>query len=126
MNKGVSNILRWICILPAAILGYWAVFTINTIFGYALSHSFAFVRYIVLFFIFQASGLAFVVAGAKTAPLHQEKVSIVLAAIMCLIMIGGLYVQFTVPEDYLFEDKVWNCAVMLGAISGSIYIHAGE
>lgn len=123
MNTKLKSLLRWLCVIPIAILAYFIVFKINIDCLYALP--FEFLRNVVMTFVFAGSGCAFVVTGSLMAPSHKEIVSVILATSLSVVMIIGLIVQFYHPEEYLLIDKIWNIAIITGTIIGSFTIYEG-
>ena len=117
-----KNILRWIAVLPAAILAFVVVHVINFVQGNVFAIPFEIARDALSVAFFAGSGVAFIYGASKTAPSHNNAVSLLLCIFLCVVMIAGLYVQFTHPGEYLLIDKVYNVAVMLGSVMGVIFI----
>lgn len=116
----IKNIIRWILVVPAALLAFGMVHFVNY---WEVASLPGIIRDVIHSAVFVASGVAFVAGGALTAPFYHRIVSIVLASVLSTIMVIGLTVQFCHPEEYQIVDKVFNVSIIIGTIIGAITIY---
>jgi hypothetical protein len=116
MKKTLVIILRWIAVLPAAII--------------ASCIAYLFVNYSQLFFVDEASkyaiyvvpvsssfasGIALIHGGAWVAPSFKKQTALVLLIICCLVMVVGIY---TTLRESRYLDFAKDIASIIGAFFG--------
>gem|GEM_PF-2559040 len=125
------EILRWIAVLPAAILGGAAAHILAIVFnspgctrGMVNPGVYVWDRFFVVLMSNVAMGAATVIAGAKTAPRFRQAIGIVLAVMW--VFYSGMVFTILLYRPTHFWDYM---AVVVGAIAaagGAIYIHTEE
>ena len=108
------ELLRWICVLPAAMLAYVAV-------GFVISS--APNTHWVLLICYMPKEIAFVVAGAKTAPRSRTIATLVLAAVAIL---ASLAIHVLTQQRVGLTNYLHFGAESVGAVIGAIYIVYAE
>jgi len=102
--------LRWIAVLPAAVAAYFVIQLVIILMDATMAERHA--EWFLQLINSGASSYAFVFAGAYTAPKHQFIVSIILATIFVVSMIGLLTLRIFVETS----DPLWWLA-LAGVIS---------
>lgn len=124
MNKTTKNILRWIAVPFACVLGdavgFWLPYLVNYLSG---DLSWPYADYPIMAICGGFSGALFVIAGSYTAPSHQRTTSIVLATLRCIIAIAALVVVCISREDGWILHIVRGGATVIGAIIASVHVH---
>jgi hypothetical protein len=120
--------LRWVCVLPAAVLCSVAVQFIAgmvgrlAVFEWGTPAESTFVRYLLLLFRVPMEA-GFVVAGAKTAPRGRLVTAIVLAAARVLM---SLIVHIVRQSNPGVVNYTHFAAESLGSVLGLTYIFSSE
>ena len=125
----IKSILRWIALLPAAVVGALVAYNLSkwmqqamenfyvgslTIFGINVSR--LFIELVASAFM----GIAFVYIGAFVAPKYKRVVAIVFAVIMAIIALVSLYFAFFVNPTSNLQDNIMYVIANIAVIGGAI------
>ena len=119
------KILRWIAVLPAAIIGSALIYVIARFFGRLFD---PLEGYGLMGILYEAiySGLlgaAFVSIGSIIAPDYNKTTSVVLATIGVIFCIVSMCIQLFVIKEVDWQIIVSCIAVAIGCIGGASYVH---
>ena len=118
-NPRLTVILRWIFVLPAAIIGaLLAFFFIRLIHLLGDASNFKFIiNEVISAMVF---GGAFVYSAVYVAPRYKTKVGIVFAILLSFVAINSIYLCI-INNDFLSSIKdIFSC---IGAIAVAVYIY---
>ena len=129
MNKTIKNVLLWIAVLPASLVGMMLSFGL-----WRIIHNLTAARYIDtnswlnIFFVEIMSnliaGAAFVFIGYKVAPNNQKTTAIVLTALLILVGGSSLFIVNFMSKEYF--SNIGIIAGLFGSIACCISIYKGE
>ena len=128
MNQSIKNILRWIVVIPTAIIVaililfpiHWVVYFSDfagTWIGEILKHigykdiNNNVERLLDALFV----GGTFVYVGAKMAPNHHFKTAIVLSTVPILIFVYLLFL-INSHQGYRLDETVWSMGIKIGLV----------
>ena len=119
------KILRWIAVLPAALIGSILVYAIAKLIGNLFSpvDAVGLTWYFYEFGYNLVSGAMFVVIGSFVAPEYNKTTSIVLATIGVCVCVLSLVIQLFYIGEFDIKVIIGGVASAIGCISGSIQIH---
>lgn len=120
--KRIINCLKWIGVLPAALLGmlvgYAFSFIFSSIFNFGMAPS-----WIIKLSSNFISGALFVFSGTMIAPIAKKIVSIVLCTLYIVIVIVSACFAFYNESTNIIEWSFYTVASAVGAVVSTWYIH---
>lgn len=115
--------LRWILVLPAAVLGYAVAFFLARGWGYLTNIDGSFLYQFISMFVSDAiGGVGWTVAGSLTAPTYKKQVSFVLCTIGCCIVVG-LFIYILLAGLTTWQSVVGDVLTIVGLIGGVYIVH---
>lgn len=117
-NPRLTEILRWIFVIPAAIIGALLAFGFIRLIHWlgGESNFSCFITKMISGIVF---GGAFVYSAAYVAPRYKIKVAIVFAVILSLASIFTIYLGI-LNKNYL--NSAINLCALIGAVATAIYV----
>jgi VanZ family protein len=125
------EVLRWLCVLPAAVLGHVAAqFVVDAVLqvaryaGWDIFGGSSIANSLIRLMWHLPPNAAFVIAGAKMAPRHQKTTAIVLTLIGLVFSL----MNHVISQHYFagrrlgFNNYMDLCAESAGALGGAAYI----
>ena len=85
-QSGLIIALRWLAVLPAALLAFFAIQLLVILMNAMMAEGYA--SWVLQLVNSAASSYAFIHAGTYTAPKYQFIVGVILAALMVIFMLG--------------------------------------
>ena len=122
MKKKSFAWLRWIAVLPAAILGFAVAYLFSILFGYLNFSDHSFYRVLMIFLSNGIGGAGWTLAGALTAPSKKRLISVILSTIGCCLVVGSLvFAYFTGTPTW--QIVVGDILTFIGLIAGAYVVY---
>lgn len=112
MNNPKLNWLRWILVIPFALLGYGIILLLQGLENWFYEPPIWFITYLQSPVFSFGSAFAFVMVGTEMAPMHKKTSGLILLLIS--IMIFGVLI-FLAIEAHLYKSFIYIIPGILGA-----------